>query len=164
MFYLKFKVVMIKLEFIPSESEPCLFSKKANGSMIFIVVYVDDCYVIGSDMNLKAFISDIQMEFQIKIQENPTDYLSCDIHLNTEKGFGWIGQPHLIKRLEKSFGSLVNQSNIRYAAPGTPNQTIVCPQTEEDQPDAERQMKYRLAVGTLLQFVKHILWILCVNS
>jgi Reverse transcriptase (RNA-dependent DNA polymerase) len=95
-FYLKFKAVMIKLEFTPSTSEPCLFSKKANGSMIFVVVYVDDCYVIGSDMNLKLFISDIQKEFQIKIQEIPTDYLSCDIRLDTEKGFGWIGQPHLI--------------------------------------------------------------------
>jgi Reverse transcriptase (RNA-dependent DNA polymerase) len=47
MFYLKFKAVMIKLESKLSESEQCLFSKKANGSMI----YVDDCYVIGSDVN-----------------------------------------------------------------------------------------------------------------
>jgi hypothetical protein len=61
----------------------------------------------------------------------------------------------LIKRLEKSFGSLVSQSNIRYATPGTPSQTIVRPQTEEDHLDSERQMKYRSAVGTLLQFVKH---------
>jgi Reverse transcriptase (RNA-dependent DNA polymerase) len=155
MFYLKFKAVMIKLEFTPSASEPCLFSKKANGSMIFVVVYVDDCYVIGSDLNLKLFISNIQKEFQIKIQENPTDYLSCDIRLNMEKGFGWIGQPHLIKRLEKSFGSLVNQSTFRYATPGTPSQTIVRPQTEEEQLDPERQLKYRSEVGTLLQFVKH---------
>jgi hypothetical protein len=123
--------------------------------MIFVVVYFDDCYVIGSDLNLKLFISNIQKEFQIKIQENPTDYLSCDICLNMEKGFGWIGQPHLIKRSEKSFGSLVSQSNIRYATPGTPSQTIVSPQTEEEQLDPERQMKYQLAVGTLLQFVKH---------
>jgi hypothetical protein len=55
---------MIKLEFKPSESELCLFSKKANGSMIFFVVYVDGCYVIGSDVNLKAFISNIQMNFR----------------------------------------------------------------------------------------------------
>jgi Reverse transcriptase (RNA-dependent DNA polymerase) len=75
MFYLKFKQVMVKLGFKPSECKPCLFSKKANGSTIYVVVYVEDCYVIGSDANLKDFIRDIQTEFKIKLQENPTDYL-----------------------------------------------------------------------------------------
>jgi Reverse transcriptase (RNA-dependent DNA polymerase) len=119
MWFLKFKQVMVKLGFKPNECEPCLFSKEANGSMIFVVVYVDDCYVIGSDSNLKDFIRDIQTEFKIKIQEKPTDYLSCEIRLDTEKGFGWLGQPHLIKRLEKSFGGLISQSNLKYATPGT---------------------------------------------
>jgi hypothetical protein len=61
----------------------------------------------------------------------------------------------LDQTIGKSFRNVINQTNIQYATPGTPNQTIVCPQTEEDQLDAEQQMKYCSAVGTVLQFVKH---------
>jgi Reverse transcriptase (RNA-dependent DNA polymerase) len=51
-FYLKFKEVVITLGFKPSEIEPCLFVKQAKGSLIIVVVYVDNCYDIGSDTNL----------------------------------------------------------------------------------------------------------------
>jgi Reverse transcriptase (RNA-dependent DNA polymerase) len=61
----------------------------------------------------------------------------------------------LDQTIGKSFGNLINQTNIWYTTPGTPNQIIVCPETEEDQLDPERQMKHGSAVGTLLQFVKH---------
>jgi hypothetical protein len=154
-FYLKFKEVMIKLGFKPSEIEPCLFSKQAKGSLILVVVYVDDCYAIGSDGNLADFIRDIQNHFKIKVQETPTDYLSCEIKFNKDRSCAWLGQPHLIKRLEKSLGELIPKAKSHLLTPGTPNQTIVRPKAVEEQIDQDRQKIYRLAVGTLLQFVKH---------
>jgi Reverse transcriptase (RNA-dependent DNA polymerase)/gag-polypeptide of LTR copia-type len=154
-FYLKFKQVMIGLGYKPSESEPCLFSKQVNGSLILIVVYVDDCYAVGNDANLASFIKEIQTEFKIKIQDTPTDYLSCEIRFDKENNRVWMGQPHLIKRLAKAFGDLVRQTSHQYLTPGTPNQSIIRPQNEQEQIDPERQKLYRSAVGTLLQFVKH---------
>jgi hypothetical protein len=67
MWFLKLKQVMVKLGFKLNECEPCLFSKEANGSMIFVVVYVDNCYVIGSESNLKDFICDIQTYQDLQI-------------------------------------------------------------------------------------------------
>jgi Reverse transcriptase (RNA-dependent DNA polymerase) len=112
-FYLKFKEVMIKLGFKPSEIEPCLFSKQAKGSLILVVVYVDDCYAIGSDRNLTDFIRDIQNHFKIKVQETPTDYLACEIKFNEDRSCAWLGQPHLIKCLEKSFGELIPKAKYQ---------------------------------------------------
>jgi Reverse transcriptase (RNA-dependent DNA polymerase) len=155
MFYLKFKEVMLKLGYKQSECEPCLFSKHVNGSIVLVVVYVDDCYVVGTDPDLADFITEIQKEFKIKIQDSPTDYLSCEIRFDENKKCAWMGQPHLVKRLEKAFGDLVSQSKLKYSTPGTPSLSVVRPQTNEEQVDAERQKIYRSAVGTLLQFVKH---------
>jgi Reverse transcriptase (RNA-dependent DNA polymerase) len=104
MFYLKLKQVVVRLGYKQSECEPCLFSKHVNGSIVLVIVYVDDCYVVGSDGNLDRFIEEIQKEFKIKIQDSPTDYLSCELRFDEEKKRAWMGQPHLIKRLEKAFG------------------------------------------------------------
>jgi hypothetical protein len=67
MWFLKLKQAMVKLGFKPNACAPCLFSKEANVSMIFVIVYVDDCYVIGSDSNLEYFICDMQTNQNLQI-------------------------------------------------------------------------------------------------
>jgi hypothetical protein len=66
----------------------------------------------------------------------------------------WLGQPHLIKKLERSFGQY-NKRLYKYLTPGTPGYTIVRPVTIEDKLSNEKQTIFRSGVGTLLQFVKH---------
>jgi hypothetical protein len=104
---------------------------------------------------MEQFISDLQREgFKLKVENKPTDYLSCEIMFDAYKNVAWLGQPHLIKRLESSFGELVSKSH-RCSTPGTPSYSVVRPTTVAEQISAERQKIYRSAVGTLLQFVKH---------
>jgi hypothetical protein len=68
------------------------------------------------------------------------DNLSCEICFNDTKTCAWLGQPHLIRKLDKSFGHLV-QGNYRYKylTPGTPNYNMVRPTTEQEKIDPEGQ-------------------------
>jgi hypothetical protein len=80
--------------------------------------------------------------------------LSCEIIFNKDKSCAWLGQPHLIKRMEKTFGDLV-KGNQKYMTPGTPGYNLVRPQNDNEKISAKDQHTYRSGVGTLLQFVKH---------
>jgi hypothetical protein len=43
-------------------------------------------------------------DFDLKIEEDLEDYLSCHIMIEKEDGISWIQQPHLIKNLKAKFG------------------------------------------------------------
>ena len=53
-----------------------------------------------------------------KIEDDTDNYLSCKIVINRKKNICWIGQPHLIKKIEKVFGPMVKgnpgYSNVGY--------------------------------------------------
>ena len=118
-------------------------------------MYVDDCYVVGTDQALEQLISDLQSHgLKLKIEDKPSDYLSCEILFNEDKSCAWLGQPHLIKKMESTFKDLLKLGS-RYLTPGTPNLSVLRPIKPEDRISPEDQKIYRSAVGTLLQFVKH---------
>jgi len=73
------------------------------------------------------------MEFVVELREHGliiivaeglTDYLSCKIVVSKDGKKAWIGQPHLIKKLEKKFGSLVENLQS-YRTPGTPVNHVI---------------------------------------
>jgi Reverse transcriptase (RNA-dependent DNA polymerase) len=79
-FFKKFSKVLIRLGMKQSSIEPCVFSQETNLGILMIAVYVDDCYVIGTEKSIQKFICDIQEAgFSIKVEDKPTDYLSCDV-------------------------------------------------------------------------------------
>ena len=154
-FFKKFSEVLKQLGMTQSNIEPCVFIQQTEIGMLIVAIYVDDCYVIGTEKSISKFIVDIQAAgFKIKVEDKPTDYLSCEIKFDEKKTCAWLGQPHLIKKMERNFSELV-KGNYRYLTPGTPNYNVIRPQSEDEKIDPERQKIYRSAVGTLLQFVKH---------
>jgi Reverse transcriptase (RNA-dependent DNA polymerase) len=154
-FFKMFSAVLRQLGMMQSNIEPCVFHQETRLGILIVAVYVDDCYVIGTDAWLNKFIVDIQAAgFKIMIEDKPTDCLSCEIKFNSDKTCAWLGQPHLVKQLEKSFGILI-KGNYNYLTPGTPSFSFVRPNLEADKISPEPQKVYRMAVSTLLQIVKH---------
>jgi hypothetical protein len=94
--------------------------------------------------------------FGVKVEDNLSDYLSCNIAFNDQKTKAWLGQPHLIKNLEKKFGELVTGLQ-RYRTPGTPGTGVTRPRKEDKLclVSADDQVLYRSGVGMLLYLVKH---------
>ena len=136
-------------------ADPCLLTRKCKLGIVFIALYVDDCYCCGTEAAIKDTIEKIQQKgFTVKIEYEMTDYLSCELRFSADRKRAWLGQPHLIKNLERKFGELMNKTHD-YSTPGTPNQGIVRPIENEVEITKEQHKMYRSGVGMLLYLVKH---------
>jgi hypothetical protein len=56
----------------------------------------------------------------VTVNDDLEDYLSYEIGFNKTRTNAWLGQPHLIKKLEKKFGKMVKVL-MKYRTPGTPH-------------------------------------------
>ena len=119
-----------------------------------MALHVDDCYAVGHPKAIDDAISQVSKHFKLKIEEKMSDYLSCEIRFNKEKTKARIGQPHLLKSLEKKFGDKVKQ-NQTYKTPGTPGKGVIRPKEGDTTISEELQSEYRSGVGMLLYLVKH---------
>ena len=60
----------------------------------------------------------------LKVEDNLRDYLSCNIVLLGDRQRVWLGQPHLIAKVENLFGEEV-KNLCKILTPGTPGQNQV---------------------------------------
>jgi hypothetical protein len=86
---------------------------------------VDDSLLVGDRKAIDKAIEDLRKEgFVLKVEDDLTDYLSCEIRLNKKKKTGWIHQPHLIKKLNDKFKDMVKKMPV-YKTPGSPHHLIM---------------------------------------
>ena len=72
--------------------------------------------------------------FSIKTEDTLTDCLGCEFHMNKSKTKGWLGQPSIIKSLEKKFGKEAMKHTLSLT-PVTPR--FVAMRITEDQDKLE---------------------------
>ena len=151
----KFSAVLIKLGFERCPSDPCLFRKGSGEKILIILCYVDDNLVIGQRPVIDDFLNDFKKsEFKYTLEEGLSDYLSCDIQMDTEAMIGWIGQPHMVKKIEKTFGEEVSKIQ-KYSTPGTPGFKLTKASNESEMISDELQSRFRTGVGQLMFLIKH---------
>ena len=117
-------------------------------------MYVDDMLIIGKKEKIQEFATMIQKELSVKIQLNVADYLGCEFYMNKEKTRGWLGQPSIIKRLEKKFGKNAMRERLSMT-PGTPRITARRLENEVDKANEKYHETYKSGVGTLMYLMKH---------
>ena len=152
-YFKKFTKVLKKMGFEGGDVDPCLMMKNGTKGIVFIAIYVDDCLLIGTEEAINEAVEGLQAHgFKLKEDGTLHDYLSCDVILSDDKSEGWIHQPHLLKNLEKKFGTMVSPMQ-KFGTPGTPRGVIVKAQEQTMSPQDQRL--YRSGVGMLLYLVKH---------
>ena len=139
--------------FTVSPADPCMLFKENYLGICVIIMYVDEMLIIGKREQIQEFATMIQTEFSVKIQHNLVDYLGCEFHMNKEKPRGWLGQPSIIKSLEKKFGERAMKERLSMT-PGTPRLTARRLENEEDKVNAKDHEIYRSGVQTLLYLTK----------
>ena len=151
----KFSEVLMGLGFERCPSDPCLFRRGSGGKMLIILCYVDDNLVIGKRKEIDKFLEEFKKsEFKFTLEEDLNDYLSCDIQMDPDTMTGWIGQPHMVKKIEKTFGEEV--ANIqKYTTPGTPGFKLVKASEESEMIGDDLQSRFRTGVGQLMFLIKH---------
>ena len=73
-----------------------------------MVIHVDDCFIIGNKSEIEKMIQELKMKsFELKVKSNVTDYLGCELQFNKERSKIWLGQPTIIKKIEKTFEEII---------------------------------------------------------
>ena len=109
-FFLNLGRKLKDLGFEQNKADPCLFKRKNELGVVFVGVYVDDCYVVGNKAAVEDVTTGLQRKtrcaeaFSVTVTDDTSDYLSCDVVFSKDGKRAWLGQPHLIKNLRKHFG------------------------------------------------------------
>jgi hypothetical protein len=153
-FYKKLMYTLKLTGFKGNKSDLCLLSKWTQDGFIKIGIYVDDCLVIWQLVGIDLIVELKKSGFNFKFENNLTDYLSCQLILNTESKEILILQPHLINNLEAKSGDEVKRKRV-YKTPGTPRFKIVCPDNDDDIIEPNLQNRYRSGVRMSLYLINY---------
>ncbi len=103
-------MILKNIEFKGRFADPCLMIKHSNDGMVYASVYVDDNFCVGHTKVLKTFVEDLKKQgLTVKVSEKLTHYLSCSIKFLQDRKSAWVGQLHLIAKLQEKFGHLVTK-------------------------------------------------------
>ena len=108
-FYKLWVKMMKSLGFRVSPADPCLFTRgNREENFLIVCLYVDDGYCIGKEKQILKFFEEIvKAGMKITTEKSLGDYLSCEVRFNQDMTKAWLGQPHMIKKIEKTFGDKV---------------------------------------------------------
>ena len=137
---------MIKLDYKPSASDPCLFFRKNKGedTLTITSVYVDDGGCIGTKEVITATLEGLSKDFSIKVLGPLKNYVGSNLIEDKANQQMWITQPKLIKNMEEVFGDQLTGGVVH--VPAAPKTGVVRPKEGETVIDPEEQSKFRTGV------------------
>ena len=97
-----------------SEADPCMLYKEDEKGVCIIIIYIDDMLIIGKEEAIDDAIKVLQGHFQVKDPTSLEDYLGVQIVQSDDGKKAWLGQPTIIKSLEKQFGESCKEENDNY--------------------------------------------------
>ena len=109
--------------------------------------------IICKEETIDAAIKVFQGHFQVNNPTSMEDYLGAPIVQNDNCKNAWLGQPTIIKRLEKQFGERVAKTKMTIT-PGTSG-FFGGKVDNISKVDEKTQSMYSSGVGTLLYLTKH---------
>jgi len=146
------KVLKADLGFDQYENDSCLLKRQTNKGRVYLIIYVDDCFVVGDQAAVKEALDEIEMHFAITRSEKIEDFIGCRIERDDDHIF--ISQPDLINKMTKKFDDKI--SNMKdYTTPASAGTHIVRCETDEEKLSEDEQMEFRSGVGSLLYLLKH---------
>lgn len=91
--------------YVRSENDHCLYSKCTNDSRLYILIYVDDLLILGTNRqevnNLKVLLSN---NFCMKDLGIISQYLGITVRQNLDEGYTELSQENYLKKILQKFG------------------------------------------------------------
>jgi hypothetical protein len=140
-----------------SKSDLCLWTmwdEKVN-HMKIIGIYVKDFLIIGKEKTIDHLIDELKIhEFNLKVERNVYEYLSCCIEESKDERKLTMIQLHFLTCLIKKVGEEI-EGKRKFLTPGTPRFKIQRSTINMDVLDTQSQRKYRSGIGMLLYSTKY---------
>ena len=106
-----------------------------------MLIYIDDMLIVGTTEAVDEAIQVLQQSFEVKAPTTLEDYLGVQVIKSKNGEKAWLGQPTIIKSLEKMFGEDVKtlRSTLTPGSPGFVGHKIV---EDEDKVTDKEQALY----------------------
>ena len=100
-YYKKANEILKKSGFLGGNDDPCLYLKKSGKGIVYVALNIDDDLIKRDIEVIYEVIAALKENGLIlKIVEGLKEHLSCKVRLSGDKKQPWLGQPHLIEKLE----------------------------------------------------------------
>ena len=108
---IQFDEHMKKIGFVSSKYDSCVYIKEREGkSVAFLLLYVDDMLVTGSDINeIQKVKHDLKCRFEMKDLGEAKRILGIDIIRDRKRRVLWLSQQHYIDKVLKKFQMKLGQ-------------------------------------------------------
>ena len=146
------KTLKEDLGFVEYENDSCLLKRKTEKGLTILIMYVDDCFVIGDKDAVKEALNDIEKHYEIKRSEEVEDFIGCNIKRKQDKVY--LSQPDLIGKVLESFKDKIKHLKD-FATPAVGGIHVLRPTSDEEKLNEQEQSEYRSGVGSLLYLLKH---------
>ena len=133
-------------------ADQCLFGRKTDKGSILIAIYIDDTLCVGKQAAIDELKADLAKYFSTKEEGPLNEYVGCEV-IRDGKSKIFMSQQVLLKKLERTFGSIVNKLPVYNTHKGTDFRVERCVDAE-NRISNEKQSFYRSGIGMLLFLVK----------
>lgn len=114
--------------FKQSTIDPCLFTYRAGASLLWVVVWVDDCVIIDNDPQLRdEFVRDLSRRFPVEDKSELTWVLHVHVTRDRRKRTIALSQQLYVRDLLLKYGSLLEGLSRRFDSPCDANMVFSTP-------------------------------------
>jgi hypothetical protein len=149
--YKRFDSFMLSIEFTRCEYDSCVYFKVlADGSYIYLLLYVDDMLIAASNMkDVNQLKHQLSTEFDMKDLGAAKKILGMEIHRDRKNRRLWISQKSYIEKVLERFGMDKAKPVSTPLANHFRLSTAQCPQSDSEVDEMSR-VPYANAVGCLM--------------
>nr|AAF65309.1 reverse transcriptase [Picea glauca] len=150
MWYQKFDTYILRLGFVISRADHCVYSKQVGNHFIYVVLYVDDMLLVGNNMDvIKEVKSQLSSKFDMKDLGAANFILGMDIKRDRANRKLWLNQRKYVETILQRF-NIHGSKPVKVPIPiGVNLSADQCPKIQEEEEDMSH-VPYASAVGSLM--------------
>jgi len=150
--YHKFDAFMRSQQFVRSEMDHCLYTKKAaDGNLVILILYVDD--MLLASRNRHELATTIRMElheaFDMKDLGDARHILGMRITRDRSRGLLWLSQKEYVGRVLEHFNMVGGKTLSTPLPPYVKLSEQDCPKSDDEKAEMAK-IPYASAVGSLM--------------
>ncbi len=125
------------------KNNSCLLKRKSLDGKVYLIVHVDDCFVLGDKKAVKKALEGIEKHFAITRSENIDNFIGSRIKKENNKIL--LSQPDLMKKKLKNFARKI-QNMREYETLASSGTHVICCDNDEAMLSDNEQFEFRSGV------------------